>query len=222
MLKYFIWLQVILQVGEFSTIVCTSSSDTSIVLAIFNLWIAKNGFEVKLDQLGNLSPAIPANHRVGGCRICSRGISSAAPLAKALPGEGLLLISENRLWVKSFFCSQRSSIVTLVETAIYVATVDKLGEVLKSLLDWVKEHKWESLTNCKKYKKKNKELFLENLIFFGEVLVLCFPLFWFFIQGGFVTNPDDERRLHLARCLGRWQGPGVGVNQLEMNDVKQF
>ena len=135
---------------------CTSSSDTSIVLAIFNLWIAKNGFEVKLDQLGNLSPAIPANHRVGGCRICSRGISSAAPLAKALPGEGLLLISENRLWVKSFFCSQRSSIVTLVETAIYVATVDKLGEVLKSLLDWVKEHKWESFTNCKKYKKKTR------------------------------------------------------------------
>lgn len=43
--------------------------------------------------------------------------------------------------MKSFFCSQRSSIVTLVETAIYVATVDKLGEVLKSLLDWVKEHK---------------------------------------------------------------------------------
>ena len=137
---------------------CTSSSDTSIVLAIFNLWIAKNGFEVKLDQLGNLSLAIPANHRVGGCRICSRGISSAAPLAKALPGEGLLLISENRLWVKSFFCSQRSSIVTLVETAIYVATVDKLGEVLKSLLDWVKEHKWESFTNCKKYKKKQGTL----------------------------------------------------------------
>ena len=81
----------------------------------------------------------------------------------------------------------------------------------------------KSLTNfMSENTKKNKELFLENLIFFGEVLVLCFPLFWFFIQGGFVTNPDDERRLHLARCLGRRQGPGVDVNQLEMNDVKQF
>ena len=39
------------------------------------------------------------------------------------------------------FNAQKMSIVTLVETAIYVATVDKLGEVLKSLLDWVKEHK---------------------------------------------------------------------------------
>ena len=37
--------------------------------------------------------------------------------------------------------AQKMSIVTLVETAIYVATVDKLGEVLKNLLDWVKEHK---------------------------------------------------------------------------------
>ena len=32
------------------------------------------------------------------------------------------------------------NIVTLVETAIYVATVDKLGDVLKSLLEWMKEH----------------------------------------------------------------------------------
>ena len=32
------------------------------------------------------------------------------------------------------------NIVTLVETAIYVATVDKLGDVLNSLLEWMKEH----------------------------------------------------------------------------------
>ena len=42
---------------------------------------------------------------------------------------------------KNTFAAQKMSIVTLVETAIYVATVDKLGEVLKILLDWVKEHK---------------------------------------------------------------------------------
>ena len=47
------------QVGEFSTIVCTSSSDTSIVLAIFNLWIAKHGFEVG-SHLGNCATGHPS------------------------------------------------------------------------------------------------------------------------------------------------------------------
>ena len=77
------------QVGEFSTIVCTSSSDTSIVLAIFDLWIAKNGFEVGSCHLGNLPPATPANYRVGGGGICSGSLSSTA-FAETLPGEGFL------------------------------------------------------------------------------------------------------------------------------------
>jgi hypothetical protein len=36
-----------IQVGEFATIVATSSSDTQIVLAIFQLWLDKNSFEVR-------------------------------------------------------------------------------------------------------------------------------------------------------------------------------
>ena len=61
MLNAYIYLAYIQlsQVGEFSTIVCTSSSDTSIVLAIFNLWIAKHGFEVG-SHLGNCATGHPS------------------------------------------------------------------------------------------------------------------------------------------------------------------
>ena len=59
------------QVGEFSTIVCTSSSDTSILLAIFELWIAKNGFEVILPPAGQFATRHPSKPHVGVARICS-------------------------------------------------------------------------------------------------------------------------------------------------------
>ena len=88
------------QVGEFSTIVCTSSSDTSIVLSIFDLWIAKTGFEVGSHHLGNLPPATPANYRVGGGGICSGSIGATAHFAETLPGEGF----SSFLIVKNHFC----------------------------------------------------------------------------------------------------------------------
>jgi len=96
------------QVGEFSTIVCTSSSDTSMVLAVFDLWIAKNGFE-----------------QTTGLEVVAFAVA-----ASARPHTS-----------QKHFQEKRMNIVTLVETAIYVATVDKLGDVLKSLLEWMKEHK---------------------------------------------------------------------------------
>ena len=134
---YFAHIQ-LSQVGEFSTIVCTSSSDTSIVLAIFNLWIAKHGFEVG-SHLGNSATGHPSKPQ--GWR--SSHLQSRPQLVRTLHRN----TSRKRfpfLFLKqplTAFDAQKMSIVTLVETAIYVATVDKLGEVLKSLLDWVKEHK---------------------------------------------------------------------------------
>ena len=80
-----------------------------------------------------------ANHRARGCRLCRRCVRSTPHLTKALPREGDLLYLFS--FLKKASGAQRMNIVTLVETAIYVATVDKLGDVLKSLLEWMKEHK---------------------------------------------------------------------------------
>ena len=111
------------------------------------------------------------------------------------------------------------NIVTLVETAIYVATVDKLGDVLKSLLEWMKEHKWAPSPN-----KKHSYGVLTDYMFIQFNRHIGFPLFSLgfshthfyggfrsqlkLFQGGSLPDPDDERGLHPARGTWGWSRPG--------------
>jgi len=93
------------QVGEFACVVATSCGETSLVLAILDLWLANNSYQI-------YSPL---------------DLVAISVQASASPSRLAYKTVRNTAW--------------LAETAIFVATVDKLSEVLRAILEWVEENK---------------------------------------------------------------------------------
>jgi len=94
------------QVGEFATIVSTSSRDSQLVIAILNLWLEKHSFE-----------------QVTGMEVIALAVQASA-----------------RPHTNSKLATERRNTCGLAETALYVATVERLPEMLKTLLEWAKGH----------------------------------------------------------------------------------
>lgn len=120
------------RVGEYAVVVSTSSRDSQLVIELLELWLENHGFQVS-PHSSHLSPngssVLPACSCPGTPQVPSSTLDVVALTVNATA-------KPHKLSYKKEMNTR-----TLAETAIYVATVDRLGEVLKVLLDWVKENR---------------------------------------------------------------------------------
>jgi len=122
------------RVGEFAVVVATSSRDSQLVIDILELWLQNKGFQ-EPDQGSKPKP-----NNTSVLPSCS------CPTTPKVPNSTLEIVAMTVTATATphtpkVYYKKEMNTCTLAETAIYVATVDKLGEVLKVLLDWVKENR---------------------------------------------------------------------------------
>ena len=194
----------LVQVGEFSTIVCTSSSDTSIVLAIFDLWIAKNGFEVGSHLVDN----IPTRHLSK-----PQGWRSSPLQWQPRPGRTLRKNTSRRRFFCPKFQKQALTLFLMMLRKWALSRWWRRRSMWQQLTSWGRF--WKACSTGWRNTSKNiLQSFFEN---FERKRCLTIPSFlgyalnkkWvLLLQGGFVPNPDDECRLYPARCLGGRPRPG--------------
>ena len=110
-------------------IVSTSSRDVQLTLGILDLWVERHSYK-SYSPLDVVAISLEA---------------SSAPSRPVGPSHFYGQVNKQDyqtiIFAEIFSLFQLRNISTLAETAIYVATVDKYSEVLRSILSWVAENR---------------------------------------------------------------------------------
>ena len=118
-------------------IVSTSSRDVQLTLGILDLWVERHSYKSysPLDVVAiSLEASSAPSRPVGPSHFY--GQVNKQDYQTIIFAE---IFSDCHAQIFSLF--QLRNISTLAETAIYVATVDKYSEVLRSILSWVAENR---------------------------------------------------------------------------------